>query len=708
MTSKSHLNLAPPLVYSGQSERLAQAGQAICASLSPHDNSIAVYLTREPGQVNQPRSVRREEQPVYFSSFDEPPTHERRLFITDTFIIFVALQNVLKTGRTKEPEWMQSEQTLNMVRKLAIDYVNFIKECWVHASQGTPRSDLRLQFSGDHYRKLYTCFSLFVVLYLPEPGYEDAPVGDDLMEWLNIHFIEPSTEEGVHLSALERPWEDETFWPYITRTVLRGLSKASLFFLETLKKHPSEDLQRIAETLSRLIGSQPRLQNFAAERDFVLASKRWSNQVKALRIEMDRVPEGNRFDEFENWWDCLSDIVAILEGRSDVIPRVCEELAADWKEVCAVWGVFVDARLRRQDLPEIVSQVLDDMPADPTNLEDMFHTSLFSGRPQEALQYAYELDPWLSAHLMDIMDALGLVTENINDSEISTRDQNILAYAEYLHSNPGLWRMTVNYMYTCGDVGKGMADQILLRVPLQIREQNNSDLGQKIREGDIVGVLKDVNETCFQHQREAVRRTICRIAAQTLVQDKDYGLAVSYCTSAEDWSGLGRIVEQVLKEYVISGPEKFAKYASTIAPTVRQLRTQNVQQGICVHRLLFAVRYAQFHEHRRQGNLVDAAQELVSIFFDDLAPKSWWAVLLNDAIELLQGDQIMLFSETAVIELMRRAEEITSTASYGDADYLGTLTQCMKGGEKEALNRMKLVRAALAKYYARCTIANVG
>ena len=227
---------------------------------------------------------------------------------------------------------------------------------------------MRLQFSGDHYRKLYTCFSLFVVLYLPEPGYEDAPVGDDLMEWLNTHFIEPSTEEGVHLSALEYPWEDETFWPYITRyvtcltlvqvadscvprTVLRGLSKASLFFLEALKRHPSDDLQQIAETLGALISSQPRLQNFTAERDFVFASNRWNNQVKALRIEMDSVPKGNRFDDFENWWDRFSDIVAILEGRSDIIQRVCEELGADWKEVCATWGVFVDARLRRHDLP---------------------------------------------------------------------------------------------------------------------------------------------------------------------------------------------------------------------------------------------------------------------------------------------------------------------------------------------------------------------
>ncbi|KAF8637523.1 hypothetical protein AX17_002767 [Amanita inopinata Kibby_2008] len=708
MTSKGHLNLAPPLVEAGQSETLARAGQAICASFSPHDSSLAIFVTSEQGRVRKPRNVQREEQPIYFTGLEKPPSSERRLFITDTSIIFAALQNVIKTARTKESEWIQSEQTLNMVRKLAIDYVNFIKECWVHVSQSPPRQDRHTQFSGDHYRSLYTCFSLFVVLYLPEPGYEDAPVGDDLMEWLNIHFIEPSSEEGDHLSSLERPWEDESFWSYITRTVLRGLSKASLFFLDVLKQHPSDDLQQIAQTLGALISSQPRLQNFTAERDFVLVSRRWSDKVKALRVEMDRVPEANRFDDFENWWDRLSDIIGILEGRSDVIQRVCGELGADWKEVCATWGVFVDPRLRRQDLPDVVSQVLDDMPVDPTNLEDMFHSALFSGRPGQALQYALELDPWLAAHLVDIMDILSLIGESNDDSELTLRDQYILAYTEYLHSDPGLWRITVNYMYSCGKIGKGRGDQVLLRVPLRLHEQNNSDLDHRIRAGDIVGVLKDVNETCFEHQREAVRRTICRIAAQTLVQDKGYGLAVSYCTSAEDWSGLGHIVDQILEEYVESGPEQFSRYALTVAPTVQQLRTQDTFQGVFVHRLLFAVRYAHFHELRREERYQNAATELVSIFYDDLAPKCWWAVLLSDSVELLQNEQHLLFSSTAVSHLLRKLQEITTRTSHGDADYLEMLTRTLKGREKEALNRLKIVRLALAKYFARCTIANVG
>ena len=72
-------------------------------------------------------------------------------------------------------------------------------------------------FNAGHYRILYTSLSLFVVLYLPESGAEDVPVGEELMEWLNFNYIDPTSEEGDHLSSQDKPWEDETFWPYLTK-----------------------------------------------------------------------------------------------------------------------------------------------------------------------------------------------------------------------------------------------------------------------------------------------------------------------------------------------------------------------------------------------------------------------------------------------------------------------------------------------------------
>ena len=90
--------------------------------------------------------------------------------------------------------------------------------------------------------------------------------------------------------------------------------------------------------------------NFTVEREFAYTMRRWGDKVKALRIEMDRVPEKERFDRFENWWERLSDIVGILEGRQDVVQRVCDDLGADWKEVAVAWSIFVDPRMRRQDM----------------------------------------------------------------------------------------------------------------------------------------------------------------------------------------------------------------------------------------------------------------------------------------------------------------------------------------------------------------------
>ncbi|KAG5352127.1 hypothetical protein C0989_003595 [Termitomyces sp. Mn162] len=280
----------------------------------------------------------------------------------------------------------------------------------------------------------------------------------------------------------------------------------------------------------------------------------------------------------------------------------------------------------------------------------------------------------------------------------------------------------VDYMYSCGDVGKLQADEVLLRVPLRLGENGPH---RETQSGDIAIILKDVSQTCLTYRRELVRRTVCKvgrtrvlcklvahrniIAAQTMVSRKEYGLATAYSISAEDWPGLGRVVERVLEEYITNGASIFMNYASGIAPSVHELRNRPTNRSIFTYRLSFVVRYAHYHQLVERRELQDAAADLVAMFREDLTPKSWWAVLLSDSIPLLQEESALLFSPASASELLRRLEEIFVMTSQGAGEkYLSVLRRSLgaKGNsfqERDALEQLKIVRLALARYFGRCT-----
>ena len=79
-----------------------------------------------------------------------------------------------------------------------------------------------------------------------------------------------------------------------------------------------------------------------------------------------------------------------------------------------------------------------------------------------------------------------------------------------------MWRITVTYMYTCGKIGASTADEILVRVPLRLHGKPSSAAEGADNEivpdkGDLSAIVKDINATCHEYQREAVRRKVCRV-----------------------------------------------------------------------------------------------------------------------------------------------------------------------------------------------------
>lgn len=104
-----------------------------------------------------------------------------------------------------------------------------------------------------------------------------------------------------------------------------------------------------------------------------------------------------------------------------------------------------------------------------------------------------------------------------DSSGLTIRQWYILSYAEYLRTDPGLWRLTVDYMCSCGNIGKEMADEVLIRVPLQLQPPKGGNVAAtntadpQAHSGDLAGILKDVNTSCYEHRREGARRIVCKV-----------------------------------------------------------------------------------------------------------------------------------------------------------------------------------------------------
>ncbi|PCH44067.1 hypothetical protein WOLCODRAFT_76869 [Wolfiporia cocos MD-104 SS10] len=705
-TSDELLALVPPLFEQGRSDDFRRAGLGLAVQISPRDDCLAIHAAPYSSGSQQTSSANHN---VYLARLHAPPSAERRVFVTDTSIIFAAVRKLISD--TKSNTHILAEvEAAEAMSKLAHDYINFCHECCLYCSQNITRPE-EIQLGVAHYSMLYDNFSLVALLYVPEPARENVPICDDLMHWLNMHHVTPSSKETERLSALECPWEDARFWPTVLRLVMRDFSHIAAVFVRMLARHPSPFVQDLSARLVPIVSSHPRLREFNSEREFVIKLRRWRDNVKTLRFELDRVPEEEREDSTADWWEWFSDIVGVLEGREEVVRRVCEELRTGWKELLAVLCMFVETRMQRTDLPDVVAQLLEEMPPDPNDVENKFQQCLFLGKPQEALEEAAKLDVWLAAHLADIMDFKQLLDPDADESGMSVRDHYVLDYAEYLHSDPTLWRITVDYMCTCGDVGAEMADQVLLRVPLKLSKPANADQASAaIRAGNLAGVLAEINASCHEHKREEVRRTICRVAAQTFTKEKEYGLAVSYYASAENWAGVGRVIDCILDEYILGGPATFAHLVAGIAPSLQTLHPTSGEGSIFIHRLRFAVRFAEFHHHKLQGHYTRAAYDLITIFQEQFAPKSWWAVLLSDAVDLLRTSNVMLFSASDIHLLICRLEDIHIATEQGATDdYLSILAKTVRStGDMRAQQRLQNVRLILIQYHAKCAIMGVG
>lgn len=96
-------------------------------------------------------------------------------------------------------------------------------------------------------------------------------------------------------------------------------------------------------------------------------------------------------------------------------------------------------------------------------------------------------------------------------------------------------------------------------------------------------------------------------------------------------------IELDIKEFIDSVTE--------IAPALRQ--PSSYSQISISRRLTFLIKYADFRTRWSNGDLQNAAWDLITMFREELVPNSWWGMLLKQAGDMVvQDGEINLYSNS--------------------------------------------------------------
>jgi nuclear pore complex protein Nup85 len=68
-----------------------------------------------------------------------------------------------------------------------------------------------------HWTSICTTFHFFQTLLTPQSGLITGLVGEELLLWLNVNFVAPTTDDGRRYANKEKPWLEEGFWMYLVR-----------------------------------------------------------------------------------------------------------------------------------------------------------------------------------------------------------------------------------------------------------------------------------------------------------------------------------------------------------------------------------------------------------------------------------------------------------------------------------------------------------
>ncbi|TIB15165.1 hypothetical protein E3P92_01744 [Wallemia ichthyophaga] len=656
---------------------------------------------------------------IYFACHD-PLDQQNRSLIHAVYPIFTSLQRIQDLNQSNLSTYSRFSSLFKSTLNQHLDHCS-------------PTNLL-------HSANVYAIWSFSHLLYFPIDGRGEGIVAEEILDWINTIDIAPTTEEGLEITSSNTPHLHHNFWPYIYKSIIRGFHKTATQPLHSLLSHPTKSISSTAERLISLLYTFPRSTTYQFELDYLAAHRSWRDEAKR---SLSSIADLSQYaDEFTKYvFDDITLALQLLCGKKDKIFQVAD----DWRECLAAFGLFVVPSLRRDDIPSVIEEIFNQLPLDTTLPDQCIEAALATADTTKAITLSNEFDPWLVAHLTDLLDKIGAVDHD-PQFPLSLRQHFLLQYADKLASDPGLWTITLDYYAQCGVEGASRVRALIVRVPLQLDARSDRD--NKMDADNVFDIstdlpnltrVEEILSICQEYALEEEASEVCRNTAEQLLDRGFYGLAVAFCIRAKEARKLGRITDLILEEYITHGQTVFSNLVNTIPTSLLNVTTSSAggiadggdsgdmgsleiendgtqdasaralaRDPAVSSRLAFLARYKEFHSHLKTNNRENAAVLLVEMLSTEMAPRRFWSVLLADALPLLEYSEILFTTEEAY-ELLRILEDVhTGVRANSEREYLDPLARLLaKDGTPSyhrALSELEVVRLALARYIAKCCV----
>ncbi|CAO1379036.1 unnamed protein product [Diamesa hyperborea] len=443
----------------------------------------------------------------------------------------------------------------------------------------------------------------------------------NLLEWTKFHFPTPGQNAGEMLINMERDIDVKgEYWPTVRGLILQGQIDIARGLLRLHSSSETATFQLADKDLDTM-------PVFSCHGGLSLQKFRSQWQYWATAVE-SKINSGLLATEPE-----LEVIMKLITGDKRAWNKICKESEC-WYEYFAGFLYFTQPASKYFELGTFANNWLSQWASSKgahgyTNLKhlDRMILSVLENDMAEMIHGIQNLsdNKWFVTHLTDLLvhcDQLRITEENNSKAVVALRESLVFDFGTMLMSRGSLWEIGLDYLESSSPEGIGAREMLLSRIPIK----------NEIQAMRVINVARKCGLS-------SVETEVCRVMVKKSLSHVQYGNALEWAIRSRDNVYVTNVANIFLQHYCNTGEMMCKDLLANVGAKM-----------FLSPRLLFLIKYFDFHQFYRTRAFSQAAELLVNLLDSKIIPEFFWPSLLADTIPLLEHNEpIIPTKETYII-----------------------------------------------------------